>query len=161
MGEVLFYHLTDTSLDQNLPRLLELSLGRGWKVVVRAGSDGRLAQIDEMLWTQGKDSFLPHGTAAMGHAALQPVFLTTGRDNPAGANILMLVAGARVDPAEAGDFDRVCLIFDGNDADALTAARADWVKVRDAGLSGTYHAQEGGTWVKKAATGGPEASGRT
>lgn len=153
MGEVLFYHQTTWPLERILPELLTLSLGRGWRVVVRAGSAARLAAIDDMLWVTGDASFLPHGTAAMGHEAMQPVFLTTGRENPAGATVLMLVEGARVDPGEAAGYDRVCLIFDGNDGAALDAARADWVKVRDAGVKGKSYSQETGKWAEKAATG--------
>ncbi|MSU89874.1 DNA polymerase III subunit chi [Rhodobacteraceae bacterium 2CG4] len=153
MAEVLFYHLTAWPLDRSLPELLTRSLDRGWRVVVRAGSEPPLERIDEMLWSHDAQSFLPHGTAAMGHAGQQPIYLTAGPENPAGANVLMLVAGARVDPAEASRWDRVCLLFDGNDAAELEAARADWIAVRDAGLTGKYWAQDGGRWTQKAATG--------
>lgn len=154
MGEVMFYHQTTWPLERILPELLTRSLERGWRVVLRAGDAAHLNTLDEMLWTCGDDSFLPHGTADMGHAESQPVYLTLGRENPAGANILMLAAGARVDPTEVQGFDRVCLIFDGNEPDALAAARADWMTIRDAGLHATYYSQEEGNWKSKAATGG-------
>ena len=146
-GEVLFYHLTATPLGHSLAELLSRSLARGWRVVVRAGNAARLSALDDLLWTGDDAGFLPHGTAEMGHADRQPIYLTTGAENPAGARVLMLVEGARVDPAEAPAWDRVCLIFDGRDADALQAARADWVSVREAG-------QEGGHWAEKASTSG-------
>ena len=154
MGEVLFYHLTSTGLDQCLPDLLSRALHRNWRVVVRAGTSAALSTIDDMLWRYDDASFLPHGTAEMGHAELQPVYLTTSDDNPAGATILMLVEGARVDPGEASAFDRICVLFDGHAPEALAAARADWVAVRDADLSGKYWAQQDGKWVEKASTDG-------
>lgn len=154
MAEVLFYHLTQTPLERSLPELLLRSLERGWKVVVRAGNAARLNAIDEMLWTFDDASFLPHGQAGMGHSHFQPVYLTTGRENPADARVLMLVEGARVDCGEASGYDRICLIFNGNEDEHLAAARADWVAVRDAGLTGKYWAQDGGGWKQKAATGG-------
>lgn len=153
MAEVLFYHLSTTPLERNLPEMLERSLQRGWKVVVRAGNAARLGSVDQMLWTYDDASFLPHGTSDMGHAEHQPVYLTTGTENPNGATVLMLVEGARVNPEEAAQFDRVCLIFNGNESDSLQAARADWVAVRDAGLAGKYWAQDGSRWVEKATTG--------
>jgi hypothetical protein len=35
MAEALFYHLTESTLEQALPPLLEKSLQRGWAVVVQ------------------------------------------------------------------------------------------------------------------------------
>ena len=150
MAEILFYHLTSQPLERSLPDLLSRALQRGWNVVLRAGNAARLAALDDMLWTYDQGAFLPHGTAEMGHEARQPVYLTTGSENPNDASVLMLVEGARVDPEEAKGYARTCLMFNGNEPGALDAARADWVAVRDAGLPGKYWAQENGTWVQKA-----------
>ncbi|MCA3665330.1 MAG: DNA polymerase III subunit chi, partial [Methylobacterium sp.] len=49
MTEILFYHLTGQRLEQALPQLLEKSLERGWNALVRAGSEERLAVLDEAL----------------------------------------------------------------------------------------------------------------
>lgn len=150
MAEVLFYHLTHSSLDQNLPDLLEKTLARGWRALVRFGSEAGLAALDERLWTWRDDAFLPHGTARTAHPALQPVYLTIGEENPNGADVLMLVDGARAGVAEMSGFTRACLIFDGADAEAVNAARRDWRAVRDAGLPAKYWAQENGRWTQKA-----------
>jgi DNA polymerase-3 subunit chi len=150
LGEVLFYQLGASPLEASLPELLERSLARGWRVVLRCGSEAGLAALDERLWTWSDASFLPHGTAASGHAEMQPVYLTVGEENPNGANVLMLVDGARATPAEMAGLERVCLLFDGGDERAVEAARADWRAVRAAGLAAKYWAQEQGRWVQKA-----------
>lgn len=149
MAEVLFYQLTASPLEVSLPDLLERSLGRGWRVVLRCGSEAGMAGLDAMLWTYRDDAFLPHGTAAMGRAAVQPIYLTLGDENPNGAQVLMLVDGARATPADMAGYDRTCLIFDGRDERALEEARADWRAVRAAGLPAKYWAQEQGRWVQK------------
>ena len=150
MAEALFYHLSASPLEVALPDLLERALQRGWRVVVRCGSESGMAQLDAMLWTFRDDAFLPHGTAAAGHAALQPVYLTLGEETPNGADVLMLVDGARAAPAEMAGFQRACLIFDGADDRAVEAARNDWRAVKAAGLPAKYWAQERGRWVQKA-----------
>ncbi|MEM8570829.1 MAG: DNA polymerase III subunit chi [Pseudomonadota bacterium] len=150
MVEVLFYHLTATPLERTLPGLLEKSLERGWRVVVRCGSEAGLGMLDGVLWTYSDASFLPHGTAASAYPDQQPVFLTLGSDVPNRANVLMLVDGARAVPDEMQAFNRVCLLFDGNDEAVVETARADWRAVSAAGLSAKYWAQERGTWVQKA-----------
>ncbi|WP_424929355.1 DNA polymerase III subunit chi [Amaricoccus tamworthensis] len=152
MAEVLFYHLTSSPLERNLPGLLEKCLERNLRVVVRMGRDDRVEPIDTLLWSYRADAFLPHGTNAMGHAALQPIYLTSGPENPNRADVLMLVEGARVDAEEAGKFTRTCLMFDGNDPETLNAARADWKAVVAAKIPAKYWAQDGGRWVQKLST---------
>jgi DNA polymerase-3 subunit chi len=152
MAEILFYHLTHSSLEQNLPDLLEKTLARGWRALVRCGSAAGLAALDDRLWTFRDDAFLPHGTSAGAHPALQPVYMTLGAENPNAADVLMLVDGARAPVEEMARFTRACLIFDGADADMVEAARRDWRAVRDAGLTAVYWAQEDGRWTRKAST---------
>ncbi|MFN6943245.1 MAG: DNA polymerase III subunit chi, partial [Parvibaculum sp.] len=60
MTEVLFYHLQNVPLEKVLPQLLEKSLERGWRAIVRAGGPERLEAINSLLWTYSDDSFLPH-----------------------------------------------------------------------------------------------------
>jgi DNA polymerase III subunit chi len=150
MAEVLFYHLTRTPLEQTLPDLLEKSARKGWRVLVRGTDKTRLSRLDDRIWAYRDDSFVPHGLAGGAHDAAQPVLLTDQPDNANQADVLMLVEGGRTDAAEAQGFTRVCLLFDGSDAQALASARADWTELTAAGLPAKYWAQEGDGWVQKA-----------
>jgi DNA polymerase-3 subunit chi len=151
MPDVRFYHLSATPLEATLPPMIEMALDRGWRVLVRCGSEAGMALLDSALWTWRDDAFLPHGTPAAGHAEAQPVYLTLGEENPNGATVLMLVDGARATPSEMAGFERACLIFDGGDERAVATARDDWRAVRAVGLPAVYWAQERGRWVEKSA----------
>jgi DNA polymerase-3 subunit chi len=147
--EVLFYHLEQQGLEKVLPSLVEKTLERGWRAVVQAGSPERLAAIDLALWTYKEESFLAHGTAKDGHAAEQPVYLTTGPETPNGAGVRFLVDGAEME-AFSG-FVRIVCLFDGNDSDAVAKARAQWTAAKGAGCPVTYWQQSAtGRWEKKA-----------
>src|SRR3546814_2845732 len=80
MTEVRFYHMTRTPLDQALPKMLERTLERGQRAVVRAGSEARVEALSARLWTYHDRSFLPHGTVKDGRAERQPVWLTVADD---------------------------------------------------------------------------------
>jgi DNA polymerase-3 subunit chi len=150
MAEVMFYHLQSRPLDQVLPTLLERSLSRGWKVVVELSSRERLAALDDRLWTYADDSFLPHAAASEPDAASNPIVLTTAPDNPNGAQVRFCVDGVRI-PDVLEPYERVVLMFDGDDPEALGAAREDWKKLRAQGQAATYWQQdETGRWEKKA-----------
>lgn len=149
-GTVMFYHLTRRPLEATLPMLLEKSLAAGWTVVVRGTSAERLAWLDEKLWLGREDGFLPHGLAGGPHDADQPVLLTTAPEFANAARCLMCIDGAEVAPDEARMLERVCILFDGHDADALTHARAQWSALTAAGIAAQYWSEESGRWEKKA-----------
>ncbi len=149
MVEVLFYHLQRRPLEAVLPTLLEKSLERGWRVVVQCGSEERVEALNGHLWTFREDSFLPHGMRADGHAERQPIYLTSGAENPNQAQVRFLVD--RAVPGELADYLRAVFIFDGRDPDAVSEARGKWKEMQAAGHEVTYWQQdEGGRWVRGA-----------
>ena len=148
MAEVGFYHLTRSGPNQALPRLLGRTLASGERAVVRCAGEERLAALDTALWLCPDPDWLPHGSAALGHAELQPIWLTTTDETPNGARFLFLVDGA--DCTMLDRFARVFDLFDGNDADQVAAARARWRAARDAGHVLTYWQQGPRGWEKKA-----------
>ena len=150
MGMAMFYHLTRSPLEATLPMILSRSLEAGWRVAVRAMSPERLRALDDRLWLGDADSFLPHGVAGGDYDADQPILLTTATTTPNRANCLVLVDGAAVDPVEAAGFERIALIFDGNDDGAVAAARLQWKALTDAGISAQYWSEATGRWEKKA-----------
>jgi DNA polymerase III subunit chi len=150
MSEMLFYHLQRQPLEKVLPALLEKSLSRGWRVVVQASSQERVEALDAHLWTYRDDSFLPHGTDRETDPASQPVLLTTRDHNPNRAEVRFLIDGVSV-PADAAAYERIVLLFDGEDEDAVAAARERWSEAKAQGLAATYwQADEEGRWQRKA-----------
>lgn len=150
MTEILFYHLQRQPLETVLPGLVERSRERGWRVVIQAAGEERLQALDDHLWTFSDDSFLPHGTDREPDAASQPVLLSLREHNPNGAAIRFLVEGAAL-PPDAGAYERICVLFDGNDRDALLRARKQWREAKEAGHAIAYWQQDdSGRWQKKA-----------
>jgi len=150
MTEVLFYHLQGQPLERVLPTLIERSLERGWRVVVQSSSEERVEALDAQLWTYRDDSFLPHGTHREASAAEQPVLLTVDDHNPNAAAVRFLIDGAPV-PPDAQSYQRIVLMFDGTDDDAVADARTRWSAAKAAGFAVTYwQADDTGRWIKKA-----------
>lgn len=149
MTEILFYHLTESLREAALPPLVEKSLERGWKVAIQTESEAERDRLDDILWTFRADSFIPHGREDEPHAQNQPVLLTTAAANPGNADIRFFVEGAPV--SDVDQYQRVVVMFDGHDVDELTAARAQWKRLKQGAHSLTYWQQgEGGRWQKKA-----------
>lgn len=150
MGAVFFYHLTRHPLEVTLPMLLDKAAKAGWRVEVRGTSGQRMEWLDEKLWLEPEEGFLPHGLAGGPHDAEQPVLLTAG---PSGANnpaCLMTIDGAEVTSEEVQKLERVCILFDGHDPQAVQAARVQWKALTGAGCSAQYWSEEDGRWSKKA-----------
>ena len=148
MTEIAFYHMTRSTLEAALPKLLEKTLKAGKRAIVMAGSEDRVEALNIQLWTYGQRSWLPHGSAQDGNAADQPVWLTTGDDNPNGATYLFLTDGIQASRIDA--FERCFDLFDGNDTGAIEAARDRWRSYKEAGHTLTYWQQnERGAWERK------------
>jgi DNA polymerase-3 subunit chi len=154
MSEIHFYHLQIHPLDRALPKLLEKSLERDWHVCLQMRTPEKCAALNELLWNVGEDGFLPHGTAEDGDVEFQPIYLTMGSENPNGAQIRFFVECAQIAPALAASaepYERLVIMFDGNDENELNDARAQWKALKDAGLPMSYFQQtESGGWEKKA-----------
>lgn len=153
MAEIRFYHLTARTFEQTLPVLLDRTLQRGWRAVVCVGSEERAESLASHLWTYSKEGFLPHGTKRDGFAEEQPVWISDRVENPNAAQVLFLGDGA--DSDGEGAFATVCDLFDGNDPEAVQAARGRWKRFRDAGHTLVYYQQdEAGAWSEKQRVGG-------
>jgi DNA polymerase III subunit chi len=147
--DVWFYHLERSSLDQALPELLEKTLARGWRALVRTTAAERLDHLDGWLWSYKDDSFLPHGTVQEPMPERQPILITTAMENPNGANALFLIDGA--EPGDVAGYERCVLMFDGRDEAALAAARRRWSAFKASGATVSYWRQgETGGWRKEA-----------
>jgi DNA polymerase-3 subunit chi len=149
MTDVRFYHLTRSRLEAVLPVMLEKTLERDQRAVVMAGSEERVEAINGHLWTYNDRGFLPHGSERDGFAEGQPVWLTTGDENPNGAQVLFLTDGATSE--RVGDFDVCAVLLDGSDDAAVASARDLWRAYKEAGHEVTYWQQgESGGWDKQA-----------
>lgn len=149
LAEVLFYHLSQSRLEDALPGLVERSLKRQWRVVIRFSTCERLSAIDQRLWTYSDDSFLAHSQAEDQYQAEQPVFLTLDDNNPNKAQVCFCVEGTElVDPSQ---YHRLVVMFDGDDIDQLNKARSQWKQLKETENQLTYWQQSAtGRWEKKA-----------
>ncbi len=154
MTEVWFYHLQPRRLESALPELLEKALDRGWRVVVQAVSEERLDALDQLLWTFSEASFLAHGRARDGDAELQPIYLSTGIENPNRASARFFVEGAEIAGALAhpdAGYERAITLFDGTSDDEVLSAREQWKHLKSLGYALAYWQQaETGKWERKA-----------
>ncbi len=155
MGSVYFYHLTRKPLPQTLAILLDKSLAAGWRVQVRTPNAERLSQLDTDLWMWPEDAFLPHATSGDDQAQQCPIVLSSGDDPLSGGasgdfSCLMALDGATVTAQEVQQAQRVCILFDGHNAEAVQTARVQWKTLTDADCAAQYWSEDSGAWQKKA-----------
>src|SRR5260221_7056791 len=153
MAEFGFYHLVRSSLEMVLPRILERVRGLDLRAVVVAATPERVESLTNALWTYDQDSFLAHGSAADGHAADQPIWLTHVDENPNEAAVVVLCEGMEV--ARPERFQRCIEIFDGRDEQAVAAARARYKRALDGGHVLKYFRQTATGWELAASRDAP------
>jgi DNA polymerase III subunit chi len=146
MTEIGFYHLTRSTAAQALPRLLARTLAAGQRALVLGKTAEGLDAISTALWAQ--PDWLPHGSAAEGDPDLQPIWLSLEPEPMNGARYLFVVEEAEAD--RLAQFERVFIVFDGNNPATVEAARAQWKSAKSAGHTLAYWQQTDTGWQKKA-----------
>jgi len=147
--EISFYHLTLQPLNVALPKLLSKVREADMKAVIKVPSASHMDDIDQILWTFDKASFLAHDTEKSKFPEQQPVYITTNDDNPASASVLVLTDGATCEMLDG--YKRVLEMFDGNNPTSVEEARARWSGYKEKGYDLTYWQQtDTGGWTKKA-----------
>ena len=139
--EYWFYHLERSSLAEALPPLLEKARAREWRVFVRTGSEARLAELDDALWTYRDEAFLPHGRADAGDADRQPILLADADDAAADAAELIVLTDGAPAPQSMARASRCVVMFDAGDEEAVHAARQTWKSLKSAGAALSYWRQ--------------------
>ena len=148
MSEVFFYHLTKTTLEIALPKILERALSEKWSIEIRTSANTNLDEISNAIWRGPEESFLPH--CLEDHEDLQdyPIVLCKSplkdwRD------CLIIVGQADLKENEVKNYKRICLIFDAKIEVELSKARKSWKKLSEEGINTNYWAEDKGRWVKK------------
>ena len=148
MTEISFYHLTATSVESALPKLLERVIDSEKRALVRVESEERAGIINSILWTYDQSSFLPHGTINEGRAGSQPIWITEKHENPNKSDVLVVLDGNET--PDLNDFERCLEVFCGTDAAAVDIAQARWRRYTDCGYTTTYWQQSSeGRWETK------------
>jgi DNA polymerase III subunit chi len=136
MPTITFHVLTDTARDAHLRhacRLVEHAVEQGQRVFVRVGNDADLKRMDELLWTFGEHSFLPHEIARAGAPpSHERVRVLLGHDAPPTfAEVLVNLDSDALIGATAPAI--IELVPTGDEL--KRAARARFKAYRDAGLN--------------------------
>ena len=147
-AEYWFYHLEASTLESVLPGLLEKTLEKGWRALVKL-PEAKLAELDEFLWTFRDDAFLPHGRDDEPQAELQPILLSAATESAKGFDAVFLLHGAAI--ADIDGVSRAMVMINGRSQEDVTRERGRWKQLKDAGESLAYYQQdERGRWEKKA-----------
>jgi len=134
-SEYWFYHLEGSTVQGVLPGLLEKTLAKGWRALVKL-PEAQLPELDDLLWTFRDDSFLPHGREDEPMADWQPI-------------LLFLLEGA--DVANMAGVSRAMVMINGRSEDSVLRERQRWKTLKESGATLSYYQQNAqGRWEKKA-----------
>lgn len=143
-----FYHLEASTLEGVLPGLLEKTLEKGWRALMKL-PEGKLAELDSFLWTFRDDAFLPHGRDDEPQAELQPVLLSATTETAKGFDAVFLLDGA--DIADMDGVSRAMIMINGRSQEDIARERERWKTLKTAGVDLAYYQQDDrGRWEKKA-----------
>ncbi len=151
MPDLGYYHLTRTTADRALAKLLGRTLQAGQRALVLCPNQATVEALDQALWLSEEPDWLPHGTGtgvgAGGSAARQPIWLATHGEPVNAARYLFLIDA--VEPVSVDGYERIFDLFDGGSPAALAAARLRWRASREAGLASSYWREGAHGWERQ------------
>lgn len=143
-----FYHLEASTLEGVLPGLLEKTLEKGWRALVKL-PEAKLDHMDSFLWTFRDDAFLPHGREDEPQADLQPILLSATADSAKGFDAVFLLDGEAV--VDMDGVSRAMVMINGRSETDVVRERGRWKELKEQGADLAYYQQdERGRWEKKA-----------
>ena len=148
-----FYQLTYSTAEEAVPLLLAKALERGGKALVCCRGE-RFNPLSTAIWSGRQDSWLPHGIRGRDEddAGLCPIWITDdAADNPNGASFHFFLDG--IEPPMESPAERLFVLFEGRDKDAVAAARGQWKAFHGAkrGELSFWQQDKDGRWERKAA----------
>ena len=149
MLQVDFYHLTRSDMTEALVMLVKKSQLAGKKVLVQCPRPAAEA-MDEALWTQDPETWIPHGLDdADGASHAHAWIMSVPEGNPISAEFLFLLHGA--ERPDMTSFERVFNLFEGLSDAQLSEARSQWHEWRkNEALEMRYFEQDDeGKWEKR------------
>ena len=149
MPQVDFYHLTRSDMAEALVMLVKKCQLAGKKALIQCPRPAAEA-MDDALWTQDAESWIPHGLdTASGAERAQAWIMSEPDGNPIEAEYLFLLHGA--ERSDMAGFERVFKLFDGRSDAQVAQAREQWQAWRqNETLEMRYFAQDDdGKWGKR------------
>lgn len=146
MTEISFYHLTTSTMEKSLPKLVEKIYDLGHKIVIFFDDMQKMQIVDDLLWTYSQKTFLAHGTLNDEMKEVQPIYLTTQEENPNLATILIKVGNKL--PEYFPSFHKVIDIFSANNEIDLLAARERYKNCKTSHNVSYYKQNADGSWSK-------------
>ncbi|MDR0555955.1 MAG: DNA polymerase III subunit chi [Holosporaceae bacterium] len=137
-----FYHVAEGNLVSAIIRLLEKVYFSGQRCIFFSPLDDRVKTVDKTLWTYSTNAFVPHGDKNLGFSSKQPIYFTSGMENPNGATTLMLV-----DAFEHENFclfDKVISVFE--EQQQAEQALLIWKDFEKKGANANYWLQTSKGW---------------
>ena len=148
MAEISFYHLSKSSLERAIAKLLEKILASGKRAVILTDTFEKATLLNSGLWTYSQAAFIPHGTKDDGFAEHQPVYITDTLENPNKADFLLITDGIEI--SDFLDFERCFDVFNGLDITSVEEARKRWKTYSQSQHQLVYWFQnEEGQWQQK------------
>jgi len=143
-----FYHLEASTVQGVLPGLLEKTLQKGWRALVKLPPE-QVKEMDDYLWTYRDDSFLPHGRDDEPQTEQQPITLTGAAKTAEGYQAVFLLGGEDIENMDG--VERCMVMINGRSQDDVQRERKRWKALKETDATLSYYQQnERGTWEKKA-----------
>ena len=147
LEKVFFYNSSQRDIVADISWLTEKLFMKNNSIVIFCTDQETVEVVDDFLWANREDSFIPHSTKKSGEKSIYPILITTSIDEGYEHNVLLALNGVLIEEKNWQSFSKIYYFFDNEDNNEKENARSMWKSFSSLNVECKYWINEGNKWV--------------
>ena len=147
LEKAFFYNSSHRDVVADIAWLAENIFKKKNKIVIFCTDQETVDVIDDFLWSNRDDSFIPHATKKHGKDSLDPILVTDDLQRCYQHDVLLALNGVLIKEKDWERFAKIYYFFDDQDTKEKENARSMWKSFASLNIDCKYWINEKNKWI--------------
>ena len=147
LEKAFFYNASHRDIVADIAWLAENVFKKNNRIIIFCNDQETTEVVDDFLWSNRGDSFIPHTTKKYRKDALDPILVTTDLDGDYEHNVLIALNGVLIKEKDWQRFAKIYYFFDDQDIKEKENARLMWKRFSSLDIDRKYWVNEKNKWI--------------
>ena len=147
LEKAFFYNMSHRDVVADIAWLAENIFKKNNRIVIFCTDQETTEVVDDFLWANKDDSFIPHSKKKDGKDTFDPILVTADLDGSYDHNVLLALNGGLIKEKDWQRFAKIYYFFDDQDIKEKENARSMWKSFSSLNIDCKYWINEKNKWV--------------